>query len=93
MLLVDTFNTIKEIKPTLTEAVVETARQRFLPIVITSITTIFGLLPMIFSGSNLWKPLALTIVGGMISSTLLVLVVIPIVLNQSKKIKNEQQTS
>lgn len=85
MLLVDTFNAIKEETSTITTAVIETAKQRFLPILITSITTIFGLLPMVFSGSNLWKPLALTIVGGMISSTFLVLIVIPIILNQSKE--------
>lgn len=90
MLLVDTFNNlIKKEGYTISQAVLKSAQQRFLPILITSVTTIFGLLPMVFSGSNLWKPLALTIVGGMISSAFLVLILIPIILNNSYKLFNK----
>ena len=90
MLLVDTYNNLSQSKGyNRLEAIRESAKQRFLPILITSITTIFGLLPMIFSGSNLWKPLALTIVGGMLSSTFLVLILIPILLNNTHKFFNK----
>lgn len=85
MLLVDTFNTLRSDTLKIKEAVILSSKQRFLPILITSATTVFGLLPMIISGSNLWQPLALTIVGGMISSTILVLIIIPILLSRKKK--------
>jgi len=94
MLLVDTFNNlIKKERYTISQAVLKSAQQRFLPILITSVTTIFGLLPMVLSGSNLWKPLALTIIGGMISSTFLVLILIPIILNNSYKLFNKNENN
>jgi HAE1 family hydrophobic/amphiphilic exporter-1 len=46
----------------------------------TTITTLLGLLPMAISnqeGANLWSPLAITVMGGLISSTLLTLLIIP----------------
>jgi HAE1 family hydrophobic/amphiphilic exporter-1 len=64
----------------LQEAVVKAATWRIRPILMTSLTTIISIFPLIFRESetaNLWKPLALTIVSGMITSTLLTLYVIP----------------
>ena len=87
MLLVDTFNKLKESGLPNEVCVLQSSTQRFLPIMITSVTTICGLIPMIISGSNLWRPLALTIVGGMLSSTLLVIVLIPILLNKTQQPK------
>ncbi len=82
MLLVDTYNGLmKNLEMSSLEAVIESGKRRFAPILITSITTIMGLLPMIYSGSSLWQPLALTIVGGMLSSSFLVLLMIPWILN------------
>ena len=83
MLLVDTFNKLKESGLSIKDCVLQSSTQRFLPIMITSVTTICGLIPMIISGSNLWRPLALTIVGGMLSSTFLVILLIPILLNKT----------
>ena len=87
MLLVDTFNKLKASGLSNKDCVLQSSTQRFLPIMITSVTTICGLIPMIISGSNLWKPLALTIVGGMLSSTLLVILLIPILLNKTHQPK------
>ncbi|MEO1418279.1 MAG: efflux RND transporter permease subunit [Bacteroidota bacterium] len=53
------------------------AETRFTPILLTTITTISGLLPLTLTGSNLWAPLGWTIIGGMISSTLLTLLIVP----------------
>ena len=50
---------------------------RFLPVLLTSVTAIGGLLPLAFSGSGLYGPLAWVIIGGLISSTLLSRIVIP----------------
>ncbi|GAA4886853.1 efflux RND transporter permease subunit [Flaviramulus aquimarinus] len=54
------------------------AKRRFTPIVLTSLTTILGLMPLTFSGTSLWSPLGWTLIGGMISSTLLTLLIVPI---------------
>ncbi|MDD5496104.1 MAG: efflux RND transporter permease subunit [Candidatus Omnitrophica bacterium] len=64
------------------KAVVLASRDRMRPILMTTITTLLGLLPMAIStqeGSNLWSPLAITVMGGLISSTILTLLVVPAV--------------
>ncbi len=60
------------------QALRKAAETRFSPTLLTSITTISGLLPFTLSGSNLWAPLGWTIIGGMLSSTLLPLLIVPI---------------
>ncbi|MGQ9677664.1 MAG: efflux RND transporter permease subunit [bacterium] len=65
----------------LTEAVKEAGRVRLRPILMTSLTTVFGSLPLAFQigeGSELWSPLGRAIVGGMVVSTFLPLVFIPV---------------
>jgi multidrug efflux pump subunit AcrB len=51
---------------------------RFLPIVLTSLTAIGGLLPIALQGSGLHAPLAWVIIGGLVSSTLLARIVTPV---------------
>lgn len=60
------------------EAILEAAKTRFTPIVLTTITTILGLVPLTFQATNLWSPLGWTIIGGMVSSTLLTLLIVPV---------------
>ena len=62
------------------EAAVVGAGHRLRPVLMTATTTLFGLLPLLFSGgtgSEVQRPLATVVVGGVISSTLLTLVVLP----------------
>ena len=51
--------------------------QRIRPILLTTATTVCGLLPLAFSSSTLWPPLAWAMISGLIASTLLTLVVVP----------------
>ncbi|MGA0001337.1 MAG: efflux RND transporter permease subunit, partial [Steroidobacteraceae bacterium] len=51
---------------------------RFLPILLTSLTAIGGLMPLALQGSGLYSPLAVAIIGGLISSTLLARLVTPV---------------
>ncbi|MEO0338255.1 MAG: efflux RND transporter permease subunit, partial [Bacteroidota bacterium] len=60
------------------EAIKMAAKRRFIPIVLTSLTTILGLMPLTFAGTSLWSPLGWTLIGGMVSSTILTLLVVPI---------------
>jgi len=62
------------------EASIQGACLRLRPVLMTAITTALGLLPLLFShgvGSEVQKPLATVVIGGLISSTLLTLVVLP----------------
>lgn len=73
------------------EAIKKAAERRFTPIVLTTLTTIIGLMPLTFSGTSLWSPLGWTLIGGLLSSMLLTLIIVPILYNwltRSKKIKN-----
>ena len=82
IILVDRINQLKESGMSLTEAIVEAAQQRIRPILMTSITTILSLLPMAIAfgdGASLRAPMAIAVIGGLVTSTLLSLVVIPCV--------------
>ena len=82
IILVDRINQLKESGMVLTEAIVEAAQQRIRPILMTSITTILSLLPMAIAfgdGASLRAPMAIAVIGGLVTSTLLSLVVIPCV--------------
>ncbi len=66
----------------LREAILEAGRVRLRPIVMTTVTTVFGLLPMalgIGRGSDLRAPLAITVIGGISVATALTLIVVPVV--------------
>jgi multidrug efflux pump subunit AcrB len=63
------------------EALKEACETRFTPIILTTLTTILGLLPLTAQGTSLWSPLGWTIIGGMVSSTFLTLLVVPILYN------------
>lgn len=62
------------------EALVEGVRQRFRPVMMTATVAMLGLIPFLFSdgpGSEVQRPLAIVVIGGLITSTLLTLVVLP----------------
>ena len=63
---------------TVSDSILESAKVRFVPILLTTLTTILGLLPLTIFGGSFWKPMGLVIIGGLISSTILVLLVVPI---------------
>jgi multidrug efflux pump subunit AcrB len=79
ILLVDFTNQLREQGKPLEEAIREAGEVRFLPIILTSFTAIGGLLPIALSTNPLVAPLAIVLIGGLISSTLLSRVVTPVV--------------
>lgn len=64
------------------EAMRKAVVQRTRPILLTTATTVAGLLPLAFSSSTLWPPMAWAIISGLLASTLLTLLVIPAVCTQ-----------
>jgi HAE1 family hydrophobic/amphiphilic exporter-1 len=82
IILIDRINQLREAGMQKKEAIVLAGTQRIRPILMTSLTTILALLPLtigIGESASLRSPMALAVIGGMISSTLLTLVVIPCV--------------
>ena len=79
ILLVDFTNQLREEGYGLDEAIREAGEVRFLPIVLTSLTAIGGLIPIAISTNPLISPLAVVLIGGLISSTLLSRIVTPII--------------
>ncbi|HPO14666.1 MAG TPA: efflux RND transporter permease subunit [Candidatus Hydrogenedentes bacterium] len=82
MLLVDYANQLRKRGRTRREAIYESGLVRFRPVLMTAITTIIGAVPMALSGgdgSELRKPLAVTVIAGLTVATMLTLVIIPVV--------------
>lgn len=82
IILIDRINQLREAGIDKKEAIVMAGSQRMRPILMTSLTTILGLLPLtigIGDSASLRSPMALAVIGGLVSSTLLTLVVIPCV--------------
>jgi len=79
IVLVDFANKLREEGKTVEEAAKEAGRVRFIPIVLTTLTTILGLLPLTLSGGSMWAPMGWTIIGGLLTSTFFVLFLVPII--------------
>ena len=79
ILLVDFTNQLRREGIALDEAIERAGETRFLPIILTTFTAIGGLLPIALSSNPLISPLAIVMIGGLISSTLLSRIVTPVV--------------
>lgn len=79
ILLVDFTNQLRQQGKNLEEAIREAGEVRFLPIILTSLTAIGGLMPIALSSNPLISPLAIVMIGGLISSTLLSRIVTPVI--------------
>ena len=85
ILLVDHVNGVRRRHPNLPldEAVVRGTLERVRPILMTTATTVLGLLPLVLfgdgAGTNIWDALALVLIGGLLSSTIFVLTLTPAV--------------
>ena len=78
IILVDYINKLRERGLPLNRALQEAAEIRLTPIVLTALTTIGGLLPLTLKGGTIWAPMGWTIIGGLLVSTLLTLVIVPV---------------
>ncbi len=81
VVLVAFFKQLREQGRSLGETVVEGCRLRFKPLFMTALVSFMGMLPMVVatgSGADIQKPLAVIVMGGIVSSTLLTLLVVPV---------------
>jgi multidrug efflux pump subunit AcrB len=78
ILLVDFTNQLRQKGMSVDDAIQQAGEIRFVPILLTTLTAIGGLLPLVIEGAPLYAPLALVIIGGLISSTFLARLVTPV---------------
>jgi multidrug efflux pump subunit AcrB len=98
ILKIDVINTLRREGMSILEAIHTAGHRRLRAIVMTSLTTVFALLPVLFTsdiGSELQAPLALSMIGGMVIGTMVSLYVIPLIYwfiyRNSKNIRNVSQ--
>jgi cobalt-zinc-cadmium resistance protein CzcA len=80
LILISSFEYLKKQGLSVREAVISGSLSRLRPVLMTAITTALGLLPLVITtqtGAEVQKPLAIVVIGGLVSSTLLTLIVIP----------------
>jgi len=81
VVMVTYFNQLREQGKPMREAVVEGAKRRLRPVLMTASIAAFGLVPLLFAqgpGSEIQRPLAIVVIGGLISATALTLILLPI---------------
>jgi multidrug efflux pump subunit AcrB len=74
------------------QACIDAVYLRFRPIMLTSLTTILGLIPLLITGGNFFRPLAITFMGGIVTSTVLTLFLVPSVyyMIYKKRVSNKK---
>jgi HAE1 family hydrophobic/amphiphilic exporter-1 len=82
IVLVDYINLMRARDLELREAIIVSGKSRLRPVLMTSLTTILGMLPLAMStgpGSEIWSPMGIAVIGGLIFSTVVTLILIPVV--------------
>jgi cobalt-zinc-cadmium resistance protein CzcA len=95
VVLVSYINQIREDGKPLKEAILEGCENRLRPVLMTATITIFSLIPMLFAsgpGSEVQRPLAVVVVGGLVTSTLLTLLVLPALYSWFAPRKKEEES-
>lgn len=82
IVMVDFTNLLRERGNTVNQSVIAAGKSRLRPVLMTSIATILGMLPLAIGGgegSEIWQPMGIAIIGGLTFSTLLTLLLIPVI--------------
>lgn len=90
IILVDRINTLRHKGFNILRAIITTGQERLRPIAMTTLTTVLGLTPMALDKSEaagLWAPLAITVIGGLSLSTLLTLIIVPLIYSMIEDVK------
>jgi len=93
IILVDRINQLRKEGEDRAAAIVKAVQQRIRPILMTSLTTIIALLPLsigVGESASLRSPMALAVIGGLVTSTLLTLLVIPCLYDLLDRIRRNQ---
>jgi multidrug efflux pump subunit AcrB len=89
IILIDRIDVEKEEDPNISpqEAVLKAANHKFRPVILTTLTTSLGMLPLLFGGGLLWEPLSLAIIFGLLFGTVIILLYVPVIYSLLFKVK------
>ncbi len=93
LVLVSYFRQLRQEGQSMTQTVRLGAERRLRPVLMTASITAFGLVPLLFAtgpGSEIQRPLAIVVIGGLVTSTLLTLVLLPILFERFGEGRGEQ---
>lgn len=100
IVLVDYINLMRERGFELDEAITMSGKSRLRPVLMTALTTILGMLPLAFStgeGAEIWSPMGISVIGGLVASTIITMVIVPVVYKlfaiRGERNKKEQMRS
>lgn len=82
IVLIDYTNLNRERGYSITYSVIHAGRSRLRPVLMTTLTTVFGMIPMAMGtgeGSEMWRPMGMTVAWGLSVSTLITLLIVPVV--------------
>ena len=82
IVLVDYINLMRDRDYELNEAILISGKSRLRPVLMTALTTILGMMPMALSrgeGAEIWNPMGIAVIGGLIFSTIVTVVLVPVV--------------
>lgn len=79
IVLIDFINVLRRERGDVREGIIEACKLRFRPVILTTVSTVGGLLPLAVGGGSLWGPMGNVIIFGLSMATLLTLVLIPLV--------------
>ena len=82
IVLVDFINLMRDRGYGLNEAIIISGKSRLRPVLMTALTTILGMLPLALStgeGSEIWAPMGISVIGGLIFSTVITMIIVPVV--------------
>jgi hydrophobic/amphiphilic exporter-1 (mainly G- bacteria), HAE1 family len=81
IVLVDFINLMRDRGQALNDAITNAGKSRLRPVLMTAFTTILSMLPLALStgeGSEIWRPMGITVIGGLIFSTIVTMVIVPV---------------
>ncbi len=93
VMLLSYFNQLRATGMAISEVIIVGSERRLRPVLMTASLTAFGLLPMLFAsgaGSEIQRPLAIVVIGGLVSSTFLTLILLPILYEMYGEAKQEE---
>ncbi len=94
IVLIDFINLLRERGLPLYEAIAQACRSRLRPVLMTSLTTILGMVPMALSqgdGAETWRPMGVAVIGGMVFSTLITMIIVPAIYAATNKSGNRNK--
>ncbi|MCF8332165.1 MAG: efflux RND transporter permease subunit [Bacteroidales bacterium] len=82
IVLVDYINLMRDRGYPLDQAITLSGKSRLRPVLMTAMTTILGMMPLALStgeGSEIWSPMGISVIGGLVASTIITMVIVPVV--------------